>query len=105
LNGVKIVPANLGLFFTPLTLAFWISDEGGWTGYGVKFSTNSFSEKEVQFLIDLLKNKFDLNCTKQLTGVKGRNQFQIYIKADSIKKLRDLILPVMHPSMHYKLGL
>lgn len=57
-NGVKIVPANLGLFFTPLTLAIWISDDGGWTDYGVKISTNSFSETEVQFLIDLLKKKF-----------------------------------------------
>ena len=34
INGVKVVPASLSFYMAPLTLAIWISDDGGWTGSG-----------------------------------------------------------------------
>lgn len=103
INGVKVVPACIGDYMTPLTLAIWISDDGGWVGYGVKLSTHSFSLNDVELLVSVLKMKFDLNCTIQ--PVKSGTQHQIYIKADSVKTLISLVLPYLHPSMHHKLGL
>ena len=54
-------------------------------------------------------DKFNLDCSIQTTKL---NKHIIYIKANSIPTLRDLILlpseasyPLLHTSMHYKLGL
>lgn len=88
---------------TPLALAIWIIDDGGWAKPGVRISTNSFKLEEVQFLANLLKKLFDLNCTVQNINTSG--QYSIYIKGESILKLRKLILPYVIPSMRYKLGL
>jgi len=78
-------------------------DDGGWAKPGVRISTNSFKLEEVQFLANLLKKLFDLNCTVQNINTSG--QYSIYIKGESILKLRKLILPYVIPSMRYKLGL
>lgn len=106
INGTKVVPTALNLFMSPLTLAIWISDDGGWVGNGVKISTHSFTYLEVEFLVNLLKTKFNLDCTIQtVPAANNKSHYQIYIKANSISILRKLLLPVLHPSMHYKLGL
>jgi hypothetical protein len=78
-------------------------DDGGWANYGVRISTNSFELKDVELLVYLLKKLFNLNCTIQKIGIK--NKYSIYIKKESVQKLRQLILPFMHKSMYYKLGL
>jgi hypothetical protein len=53
--------------------------------------------------VNILKTKFNLDCNIQKIYIK--NKYSIYIKANSITTLRNLILPYMHKSMHYKLGL
>ena len=47
-------------------------------------------------------DRFNLDCTIQTIKL---NKHIIYIKANSIPTLKDLILPFLHTSMHYKLGL
>ena len=78
-------------------------DDGGWAKPGVRISTNSFKLEEVQFLVSLLKKLYDLNCTVQ--NIQNIQGYSIYIKGESVLKLRKLILPYLIPSMHYKLGL
>ena len=90
-------------FITPLTLAIWISDDGGWLQSGVRIACNSFTIKEVEILQSILITKFNLNCTIQ--NIYLPNKYSIYIKKDSINKLRELVLPHLHKSMYYKLGL
>jgi len=102
-KGTKTVSVKLEQYLTPLALAIWIMDNGGWAKPGVRLSTNSFKLEEVQFLANLLKKLFDLNCTVQNMNTPG--QYSIYIKGESILKLRKLILPYVIPSMRYKLGL
>ncbi len=102
-KGTKTVSVKLEQYLTPLALAIWIMDDGGWVKPGVRISTNSFKLEEVQFLANLLKKLFDLNCTVQNINIPG--QYSIYIKGKSILKLRKLILPYVIPSMRYKLGL
>ena len=57
----------------------------------------------MQLLANLLKKLFYLSCTVQKINTPG--QSSIYIKGESVLKLRKLILPFVIPSMRYKLGL
>ena len=102
-NGKKIIPLNIDKFITPLTLAIWISDEGSWVESGVRIACNSFTIKEVEYLQSILITKFNLNCT--ILNINFPNKYSIFIKKGSISKLRELILPHLHKSMFYKLGL
>lgn len=107
-KGRKVVPLNIENYITSLTLAIWICDDGtfvpssGGRG-GVRISCNSITLKEVEYLITILINKFELDCTIQKIAIK--NKYSIYIKKNSIIKLEKLILPYLHNSMYYKLGL
>lgn len=102
-KGIKYINADLVKYITPLALAIWISDDGGWAKPGVRIATNSFKLKEVEFLVEVLQSKFGLNCTIQTLKPSGNHN--IYIKGSSVPKLRELVLPHLHTSMHYKLGL
>lgn len=102
-KGKKVIHSDIEKYITPLALAVWIMDDGGWAKPGVRVASNSFKLEQVQFLVEVLKYKFDLDCTIQKIGTIG--QHSIYIKGSSIPTLKKLILPFLHPSMHYKLGL
>lgn len=102
-KGKKVVPLNLEQYFTPLTLAILISDDGGYTNAGVRIATNSFSLIEVKYLATILNNKFNLDTTIQKIGLKDK--YSLYIKKNSMDKLRSLILSHIHFSMYYKLGI
>jgi len=102
-NGRKIIPYNIVRYMNELTLSIWIMDDGGWTGEGVRISANCFTYAELERLILILKSKFDLDCTIQKIQIKGK--YSIYIKKNSIPNLRALVLPHVHNSMLYKLGL
>lgn len=102
-KGKKIIKPELENYLTPLALAVWVMDDGGWAEPGVRISTYSFTLEEVNFLALLLKKLFDLNCTIQV--LKNGTQAAIYIKKESVPKLRSIILPYMYKSMHYKLGI
>jgi len=78
-------------------------DNGSWTKYGVRIATNCFTKKEVEVLVIILKNKYNLNCTIQY--LKSINKYSIYIINSSIPALKFIVLPYMHKSMYYKLGI
>jgi ubiquinol-cytochrome c reductase cytochrome b subunit len=63
-KGKKVFKLN-PIYLTPLALAIWIMDDGDWTKYGIRIATNYFELREVEFLIKVLKNKFNLDCTVQ----------------------------------------
>lgn len=102
-NGKKIVPLNIEYLITPLTLAVWISDDGGWANEGVRIATNEFTLTEVTLLANILRSKFALDVTIQKISIK--NKFSIYIKKNSVNKLKEIIFPYLNKSMYYKLGI
>lgn len=102
-NKKKRIHSNLGKYLTPLAMSIWISDDGCWTGYGVRIACNCYTLKEIKLLADLLSNIFNLSVTIQKIGIK--NKYSIYIKKESILNLRKIISPFIHPSMKYKIGL
>jgi len=66
---------------------------------GVKIQTNSFTIKEVVFILNILIIKFNLECSLHFQ----RGNPIIYIKSKSLKRNLDNILPFMHNSMKYKI--
>ena len=102
-KGIKVINPDLEKYLTPLALAVWLCDDGGWAKPGVRIATNSYNLKEVIFLANILKNKFDLVCTIQKIGIVDK--YSLYIIGYSVPALRTLVLPYMPSCMHYKLGL
>jgi uncharacterized membrane protein YgcG len=101
-KGKKYINPKIGQYLTPLALAIWIMDDGCWIGKsGVRIATNCFNIEEVKFLRNMLINIYKLNCTIQNID----DRYSIYITKESIPKLRNILLPFMHNSMRYKLGL
>lgn len=93
-NGRKVIPQNIYEFLTPLALAVWIMDDGGWTNYGIRIATNSFKLKEIELLQDVLKSKYNLETTIQKIYIK--DQYSIYIKKQSVNNLRNIVGPHIH---------
>ena len=102
-KGRKIVSLKIESYITPLALAVWIMDDGGWANPGVRISTYNFSINEVNYLISLLKKLYNLNCTIQI--LKNGTQSCIYIKKESVPRLIKVVLPYIHPSLKHKLGI
>ena len=102
-KGKKTINSKLDNYLTPLALAIWIMDNGGWAKPGVRLSTNIFKLQEVQYLASLLKKNWELDCTVQ--KISRDSQYSIYIKGKSVIKLTRLVLPHFVPSMYYKLGI
>nr|YP_008965326.1 LAGLIDADG [Rhynchosporium agropyri]YP_008965373.1 LAGLIDADG [Rhynchosporium commune]AHC02305.1 LAGLIDADG [Rhynchosporium agropyri]AHC02351.1 LAGLIDADG [Rhynchosporium commune] len=101
-KGKKYINPDLIKYITPLALAIWIMDEGGWAKAGVRLSTNAFKLEEVKYLAGILTSKWGLKCTVQ--KLSKSNQYSIYILGESLPKLKKLVLPHIIPSMKYKLG-
>jgi len=101
-NHIKVVPYFIEEYLSPLALAIWIIDDGGLVSSGLKFATNSFTKKDVEYLRKVLHNKYKLKASVVSAGVP--NQFNIYISKEFIPLLRSIVKPYMHPSMYYKLN-
>lgn len=69
---------------------------------GFKFSTNSFTLKEVQNLASVLKTKYNLDTTIHKSGLN--NKYNIYVPKTSFIILREIVKPYFHPTMLYKLN-
>lgn len=66
---------------------------------GVRIQTESFTVKEVVFILNILTIKFNLECNIHTQ----RGYPIIYINSKSIKRNMHNLLPHMHESMKYKL--
>ena len=97
----KILPEDLGEFLDPLSMAVWFMDDGSRgarTPKGMVFNTSAYSAEEQKFLQTLLIEKFGVQTSVHKVG-KG---FQLYIKAQSFEKFRELIFPNLIAEMRYK---
>lgn len=100
-NKVKIVPSDLSLL-TPLALSHWVAQDGSrGSSKGLYLCTDSFTYKDVKRLTQYLIETYNLKCSIHKAG---RN-YRIYILAKSVNAVKTLVLPFMHNSMLYKLGI
>jgi hypothetical protein len=77
-----------------------MDDGGKTTGGGLLLHTNSYTLEEVQLLISVLANKFDLACTLY---PRRKGQWAILIPKRELHKVRALVSTYVHSSMAYKL--
>ena len=101
---VKIVPLNIEYLMTPVVLAHLIMGDGNFKSPDniIRIYTNSFSKSDVERLGLAISNKLGI-MTKV---VHDRNdQYILTISKNQLEIVRSLILPYMHNSMIYKLGL
>nr|YP_010130223.1 LAGLIDADG endonuclease [Clavaria fumosa]QPZ51124.1 LAGLIDADG endonuclease [Clavaria fumosa] len=102
--GRKVIPKIIDQYLSPMALAIWIMDDGTlYKNKGLKFCTNSFTLKEIQYLSFLLKNKYSINSS--IYKITAVNQYNIYIPKSSLNILIKIVKPYIHPSMYYKLNL
>ena len=96
------MPFDLENGISNLNLAYWFMDDGSnkWKNkvLSIRFCTDSYSELEINLLINILKNKFDLNVTKTIS----KNKWRLYIGTGDYDKVKKLIYPHLIPSMLYK---
>lgn len=94
---IKIIPENLYDILTYEGLAHIIMGNGAFTSKGITLNLK-YSVKELILFINVLKIKFDIDCTLH----KSRNQYVVYIRVHSAKSLYPKIKNFIVPSMRYK---
>ncbi|BDI12839.1 hypothetical protein, partial (mitochondrion) [Phanerochaete sordida] len=98
-NGrIKIIPENLYDLITYEGLAHIIMGDGSFKFNGILLNLQAFSVKELILFINVLKIKFNIDCTLH----KSRNHYTVYITVDSCRKLYPKIKNYIVPSMRYK---
>lgn len=101
-SNVKTVPNNIYELLTPKGLAFWIMDDGSKQGKGLHISVYAFSNEDVDKLMFVLQDKFNLKCS---IHYNRDNKPRIFIFKESMENLISLVKPYFIPEMLYKLGL
>lgn len=76
--------------------------DGAVLNKGLVLCTDSYTLQEVVKLVNVLKIKFDINCTIQ--GIKNYRP-RIYVGPESLPKLITLVKPYFLSNMLYKLHL
>jgi hypothetical protein len=102
-DGKKVVPANIWELLTPLGLCYWICDDGSFCkrDRAIVLSTQGFSLQEVELLLKVLTDKFNLKCAINKNG----KAFVIRISTKSIPHIQSLLKDIMPPMMLHKIGL
>ena len=103
-NKIKHIPENeyLRQFLTPLALAIWFMDDGFRQSAGVGFGTHCFQKKDLERLVLILKEKYDLNISMH-RKIK-EDQFTLYIPKKDMIQFSAIVKRYMVESMHYKLN-
>ena len=102
--GKKIVPLNIAELLTPRGLAYWISDDGSLdkSRLRVILCTESFTLEEVTLLVNVLNDKWNLECYINKTNNGG---YRIVIPRRSLPILQSLLRDIIPPMMKHKIGL
>lgn len=101
-DGKKKVPSVIKKLLTPRGLAYWYMDDGSIKSRqskGVILNTQGFERHELEKLIELLQEKFELEAWER----KQREGYQIFISGKSFERFVALIDDWVISSMRYKI--
>jgi hypothetical protein len=103
-NNKKVIPSEkyLNELLTPLALAIWIQEDGTWKDSSIRLATNNFKLNEIENLKSILYKKFQIKSS--IHQFSKFNQYQLYIKKESIDLVRSIDTSFFHESIFYKLG-
>ena len=102
-NSKHIIPMNLFDYFNPTVLAYWIMGDGAQINRkqrGLILCTDSFTIKEVVYLMNVMLIKYNIETTLKM----HKNKPRIYIKRKFLKILSNLVSKEISLNMMYKLG-
>jgi hypothetical protein len=95
----KIVPIDIDRDLSPVAFAVWIMDDGSADYAGLTIQTHSFTPPETRRLAAALRQRYGLR-----TGIrKNRGSWILYVFAESIPRLREIVIPHFLPELAYKL--
>ena len=103
MDGKKVIPANIAEYLTAVSLAYWIMDDGGYTGSGLKLYTNAFSLEDLNLLVEAINKNFSISVTIHKSSIE--HQYTLYISKKQLPLVIELVKEYMHPSMLYKLNI
>lgn len=78
-------------------------DEGCRTKRGIRIAIKSFQLKEVERLKETIEMRYKIKTT--INKLSGKDLYYLYIKKESMKNVRELIMRYMHESMLDKIGI
>lgn len=103
---IKIIPLNIEEMFSPISLAYWIMNDGYFDSHGrtktILLCTESFSKLEFNLLQSLLSN-YNIKTTLKIRN-KEKDRYRIRISKTSMSLERELVIPYFHNDFLYKLG-
>lgn len=103
-KGKKVVPESINKILSSRGLTVWFMSDGSIKSKECKgriLNTQSFIRTDIELLIKILRDKFNLNCSIRTQ----KDGLQIYISAKSAEVLQDLLKDNILPSFNYKLPL
>jgi len=74
-----------------VSLAYWIMDDGSFTGSGLKLHTNAFSLEELNLLIKALDKNFSIKASVNVSN-REKSQFSLYISKNQMSLVKDLVI-------------
>lgn len=95
----KVVPIDIDRDLSPLALAVWLMDDGAADYAGLTFQTHSFTQAETNRLAAVLRRKYGLST--RVRANRGRSI--VYVAAESIPELRQIVMPHVLTEFEYKL--
>jgi LAGLIDADG DNA endonuclease family len=98
-NNKKVIKPILFDYFDYIVIAYWIMGDGAKRNKGVILCTDNFSFKDIILLINILKIKFDLDCTIH----NDNNKYRIFINKNSLNKIYNNIKPYFEDMFLYKI--
>lgn len=98
-EGRKVVPATIGSFLSPLSVAVWFMDDGAADFAGVTFQTHSFNAESLDCLQGALAQNFGITTTCR----KNKGGKVLYVGAADLGRFQSLVAADLLPSFHYKL--
>lgn len=101
----KILPKNIEEYITPISLAFWIMDDGMRNHNQLGLCTHSFTKEENLLLIKILTEKFNFNCKLHIQKDKRYpDKVWYFIRIYNVEVVWGLVKKWITPSMYYKFG-
>jgi hypothetical protein len=105
-NDVKIVPKDINNRLTDLSLAVWFMDDGG-NDKDARTSclcTNGFTVEDVEFLIDVLAQKFNVKASLRYMKGKTEKHPMIYMNGIGYDTFHSIVDSLLNNCFSYKAG-
>ena len=94
----KIVPKDIAMHLSPLSMAVWFMDDGAADYAGVTFQTHSFELSEVELLVNGINERYDLATRSR----RNRSRWIIYLPSRTLSRFVQLIRPHLLEEFVYK---